>query len=242
MVPSHNDPWQDNGTPAPRGDGRPSSRTTVAERLVNSSASRISGTTKAELLNCLSVFGPTIDTRVNKPEVVAAVMQRMADNSSRAVSTEGGTDPDICSAGELAEQAASRVCVAFREASLTAWVMTSLVPTSGMKEGSGNEVEIIRALPKFFSEKKGAYRRGLCSPTYNWDKQYQFNVKQIRPAGLIESTSCTMLADSPDALLSATDGEQLDTAYTVEIKTMIAVRTTETASLFRGKYGALLWS
>ena len=61
---------------------RPSSRTAVAERLVKSSASRISATTKAELLNCLSVFGRAIDTRVNKPEVVAAVMQLRADISS----------------------------------------------------------------------------------------------------------------------------------------------------------------
>ena len=129
---------------------RPSSSESVGQRLLNSSASRISAITKAELILFLSVFGRSVDVRVNKPVVVAAVMQLKADIQSGTISMEGGTEPDIISGDDLTKQAAGRICQAFREASLTAWVMKPLVPTVGTKEGSRNEVELVRALPSFF--------------------------------------------------------------------------------------------
>ena len=49
-----------------------------------------------------------------------------------------------------------------------------------------------------------------------------------------------MLADSPDALMAATDDDDHTTVYAVEIKTMAAVRTIEAASLLREKYGPVI--
>ena len=58
---------------------RPSSSESVGQRLLNSSASKISAITKAELIIFLPVSGRSVDVWVNKPEVVAAVMQLKAD-------------------------------------------------------------------------------------------------------------------------------------------------------------------
>ena len=149
------------------------------------------------------------------------------------MSMEGGTEPDIISGDDLTKQGAGCIFQAFWEASLTAWVMKPLIPTIGMKEGSRNEVELVCALPSFFEDHKGAYRRGLCSSTYSWDLQFHLTVKHVLTTGLVESRSCAMLADSPDASMAATDDDDHTTVYAVEIKTMAAVRTIEAASLLR---------
>ena len=146
---------------------RQSSRASLAECISSSSASRISATTKPDLLNFLTVFGRVVDSRANKPEVLAAVMQLKADILSRSVCTDGGNEADDTTDDEMAERAAKRICNLFREASLTAWVMKPLVPTAGMKEGTRNELEIIRAIPNFFAGHLGAYKKGLCSSTYS---------------------------------------------------------------------------
>ena len=99
-------------------------------------------------------------------------MQLKADIQSGTVSMEGGAEPDIISGNDLTKQAAGAYVRHFREASLTAWVMKPLVPTVGMKEGSRNEVELIRSLPRFFEDHKGARRRELCSSTYSWDLKF----------------------------------------------------------------------
>ena len=49
-----------------------------------------------------------------------------------------------------------------------------------------------------------------------------------------------MVADSPDAVMAATDEDNLSTVYAVEIKTITAVRTIEGAAVLREKYGAII--
>ena len=131
------------GSPNPRNGNRMharrSSRASLAERISSSSESRISATTKPYLLDFFSVFGRVVDSHAFKPEFVAAVMQLKAYILSCSVSTDVENEADDTTDGEMADQETKRACNLFRGASLTAWVMKSLVPTVGMKEGTRNE-------------------------------------------------------------------------------------------------------
>ena len=46
-------------------------------------------------------------------------------------------------------------------ASLDSWEMKPLEATSGMKEGTVNEVEVLKALPAFFRKNKAFVQSGL---------------------------------------------------------------------------------
>ena len=46
-----------------------------------------------------------------------------------------------------------------REGSLHAWVMKPLVSAASMKEGSRNEIEVLKAIPVFMRNAKGAFAR-----------------------------------------------------------------------------------
>lgn len=105
----------------------------------------------------------------------------------------------------MVQKAAEKVFHAFQEASLAAWVMKPLVATAGMKEGTRNESKIFEAMPKFLKTCGGAYRCPAGSATYQWDEAFVCNVKHVRWTGRLERQWCSMLADSPDDLLAATD-------------------------------------
>lgn len=49
-----------------------------------------------------------------------------------------------------------------------------------------------------------------------------------------------MLADSPDGVMACADEYEFTDVYAIEIKTMAAVRTIETASVLRDKYGPIV--
>lgn len=76
-----------------------------------------------------------------------------------------------------------------------------------MREGSRNEIEILRALPQCLETNKGAYKKGLWSSSFTHDETVRFNVQHVRCTGVIESKNFSMLADSPDAILCMTDDE-----------------------------------
>lgn len=50
-----------------------------------------------------------------------------------------------------------------------------------------------------------------------------------------------MLADSSDALLAATDNEDVAHICVVEMKTLTAVRTIENDTVLRERYGPVFW-
>lgn len=128
------------------------------DKAAKNSASTIYAITKAYLKPVLTVVGRSVDVRVNKLEVVAAVMKPKADITDGTWSREGGTELVITTADDLTKQAARRIWQPFGEAILTSGVLQPLVPNVGMKESSQDEVELIRALPSFFADNKGAHR------------------------------------------------------------------------------------
>lgn len=163
-----------------------------------------------------------------------------ADILSGAVEIRAAESSDLRTETERAESGVKRMLHALREASLHAWVMKPLVATAGMREGSRNEVEILKALPHFFESSKGAYKQEMWSSSFAVDESLRFKVRYIRCTGLVESVDCKMLADSPDALLAATDNEDVTRICAVGVKTMTAVRTIESATALREKYGPVV--
>ena len=187
----------------------------------------------------LSNFDRGLELRVPKSELVAAVNQLKADIASNLVETNSGLSDDDSSAEQRSHAAAQLVCNALREASLEAWVMKPLVAATGMREGTRNENNIVEALLAFLKNCGGAYRCRLGSPNFQWDETFACEVKHVRCTGLLENLRCPMLADSPDALLSAEDGEEDHHFYVVEVKTMTSIRTIDNAKELAGLYGSV---
>ena len=131
------------------------SRRALAEQIVNYSPSRIGSFNKTGLQRMLGVFGRQLDTRATKAQMVSVVLQLQTDIRDETVDLERG-QLEVRSEAELQLESESGVCEALREASLGAWVMKPLVSTIGMKEGTRNEIEILKALWGFLAKQDGA--------------------------------------------------------------------------------------
>lgn len=127
---------------------RPSSRRALAERITGYSQSRINAFTKSELQEMLRSFGRPIELRAPKAQLVTAMLQLKHDITEENVNLE---EPDESTQSEetLLSEAKEDVHRGLLEASVSAWVMKPLVSTMGMREGSRNEIEVIKALPSF---------------------------------------------------------------------------------------------
>lgn len=132
------------------------------------------------------------------------------------------------------------MCEALREASVGAWVMKPLVSTRGMREGSRNEIEILKALKGFLSEQKVAYARSSGSSFFVQDADRRCEIRYVRTVGLLQSCTTCILADSPDAVVAVADEEGDVTAMPVESKTMTAEGTVGAATELSHKYGQLI--
>lgn len=130
------------------------------------SSSRINATTKPELQAMLALFGRGREQRAPKSQVVAAVNLVKADICAGTIEVQRPSDDVMTTDEQRNSEAAKNVSHSLREASLNTWVMKPLLATAGMKKGSRNELEIIKALPYFFANHPGAYRRGLGSSIY----------------------------------------------------------------------------
>lgn len=62
----------------------------------------------------------------------------------------------------------------------------------------------------------------------------------VRSTGLLESKSCRLLADSPDAIAAALNEKGMIQVFAVEIKTMTALTTIQSASFKANIYGELI--
>ena len=98
---------------------------------------------------------------------------------------------------------ATQMVKSIHESSLQARVMKPLVSTSGMKEGSINEVYVLRGLPSYLQSNTSILAKGrpgdsgLGSRGYRLFQDRKLSVEYIRSTGLVASKSSEMLADSP---------------------------------------------
>ena len=86
----------------------------------------------------------------------------------------------------------------------------------------------------------GEYRHSIGASSYAWDAAYRCDVKQIRSKCLLQSRRCSMLAD-PDAVPAASEGEETVYAFSVEVKTMVSVRTVQEATSFSLQYEDVIY-
>ena len=106
-----------------------------------------------------------------------------------------------------------------------------------MREGSCNEVELVKALVGYHTANRVAYRRKLAALHTGGTPFLFYNSKKARFNGLVESKGCSILADSSDAIIVASEMYDIDHGSAVEIKTMTVVRSIEAATTLSEKYG-----
>lgn len=220
---------------------RPSTPNAMATRIAGMTATHMASHNKAELESMLEVFARTVDSRATKAELLAAMNHLKSDIASGSVDLDGDIgEQSTLTEDHMVQEAVEKVCHSFREASLAAWVMKPLVETAAMKEGTRNEAKIVEAMPNFLKTCGGAYRCPVGSWTYQWDEAFLCDVKHVRLTGLLESRRCSMLTDSPNALLAATDYYGDVNAFAVEFMTMTSLRTIEASKVLWDKYGCVI--
>lgn len=140
----------------------------------------------------------------------------------------------------------SNFLTAMRRASLKTWIMKPLVKTAGMTDGSLNEIEVLRVLPRFFKTDRRICRRES-RPTHieTLDAAAPFHTKmegvplhflQLECVGLVCDSFNEQFADSPDAIsVLKLDGCLQKAA--VEVKTVTEPSTITPAKRIRSDLG-----
>lgn len=125
--------------------------------------------------------------------------------------------------------------------------MKPLVATSGMKEGSMNEVHVLRALPSYFESLRGLFAKsrpedfGLDSRGFRFFEERKLSVEFIRATGLAASKSNIMLTDSPDPIFAMkdTDGARTGLGAAVEVNKMNSLKTIEEVKAIAEQFGPI---
>ncbi|CDF34053.1 unnamed protein product [Chondrus crispus] len=220
---------------------QPSERRDLALRLERYSRSRINLFNRNDLQQMLGGFARGLSGAPSKTVLVNAVLQLQADIGAGTVELDDDGADSVSLSASLTERA-SKLLQKLREASLHAWVMKPLVSTAGMKEGSRNEIEVLKAIPSFLSKTRGAYAhtRGVFNAVeYAHSDIRKIVIRHIRSVGLVESKSSTMIADSPDGILACKNEIEESFVCAAEIKTMTALTTVSEATHLREQFGPL---
>lgn len=132
--------------------------------------------------------------------------------------------------------------------------MKALTVSTGMREGSRNAINVLRALPSFFERRNKAYmrsnviadERARSYHTYDeFSSQYCtmenvcFWVSFLRQLGLVAQTTDPTMACSPDAVCTLM-GERRRNFAAVEVKTMTAVKKISEAKSISRKFGQIV--
>ena len=121
------------------------------------------------------------------------------------------------------------------KASLDSWAMKPLVSTAGMKEGTVNEIQVLRAIPAFLEE-HCALNASLAHQKLLPALGTQYRAGYVRSVGLVASKSDPMLADSHGGLIWLTTDDGNAVCAAVEVKTMASPNTIEKAKRRRDAY------
>ena len=112
--------------------------------------------------------------------------------------------------------------------------MKPLETTTGMREGSVNGLQVLKALPKFFE-------RHILKPLSRSDTHMEghHKVQYIRTVGLFGSLKVPLLAGSPDGIIAIYNPDNDVYVAAVEIKTMTALENIPKAKDTQEKHGHL---
>ena len=148
-----------------------------------------------------------------------------------------GTDtlqePEILDREDRMEREAKAVKQELLKASLSSWVMKPLVATAGMKEGSINKAEFLKALLSFVASipcvEAGTNNSVTSSSVFGNHGNKNLRIDYIKSLGLVCRRSNEMLGDSPDGLCGLLGVSNDIICAVVEIKTITSPRTIEDA-------------
>ena len=120
--------------------------------------------------------------------------------------------------------------------------MRPLVCTSGMKEGTLNELEVLKRLPEFIDSRTSIFNSGFGDGTGRGVAliSEKIEIHHIRCVGLINSPNHLLVCDSPDALaaMKSTSGGMVVVSIVVKTKTSVA--TIDAANRTRDLYDSLI--
>ena len=212
--------------------------------VLSMSDSQISSLRNAEIVRLLAKFSRRPPRQTRKAVLVGLLQDLRNDLSAGTVQipTEALTQEQRRAVW------AKNLLTKMRKVSLQSWVMKPLVATSGMREGTLNEIEVLKAMPKFISNVTTAFQVDL-QPGDSGSPLSTGTIRKInepmklpyiRCVGLINARNHEMVYDSPDAvaLMVTDEGKQLVIA--IEVKTMTSVDTVRNAERLRKCYDSFI--
>ena len=221
----------------------PSQNTTAASvtQLINGTTESLSALRKEDLLSLIASVGHRQSAALRKQQLVSKILE--IQEEVRDGTLDIGTERvDTVSDEERDAERKKKLTNRLYSASLSAWFMKPLVSTAGMKEGSVNEHQVLQSLP-FFIDKNRCWSEDEFIPQRAARESIarKHRVEYICTTGLVGSHNISLLAGSPDgvAAISNQDGDVFVSA--VEIKTMTAIRTIESATRIQLSYSQYVY-
>ena len=191
----------------------------LATRIQQLSEIQMHELCKDDLIKLMEGIGPRPSASLRKAQLVQKLLeaQEKIQNGELEI-----PEPPQLSEEQLQESKTKRIPHSLRLAAIQSWVMKPLVATSGMKEGSINEAEVLNALPTFFKERNSTYAwriNGIGNSgegLYSRQQGMKIPIQFLRTVGLVCSARNEMLGDSPDGICALTD--ECGTQYVLRLK------------------------
>ena len=199
----------------------------------SATVSSLNGMRKEELLSLLSAVDHRQSVAQGKQQLIQNITELQARIANGSVQLDEIL-PEQASATKSQQRDTEALEKELYNASLTAWFMKPLATTAGMREGSVNELQVLKALPKFFE-------RHILKPLSSSDMHMEghHKVQYIRTVGLLGSLKAPLLAGSPDAIIAISNPDDDVYVAAVERKTMTALGTIRKAKDTQEKHGHL---
>ena len=198
--------------------------------FMEASEDGLSDMRKDDLLSTLAKIGRRQTSSLRKQQLVIKII---SIQQAVLAGTDTLQEPEVSDEeGCMARDSKSMEQEQLR-ASLSSWVLNPLVATSGMKEGSINETEFLKALPSFVVSTpclEGGENNGVTSSLFVGDRvNTHLRVDYIKRLGLVCQRGNEMLSDSPDGLCGLLGASNETICAVIEIKTMTSPPTIEDA-------------
>ena len=192
---------------------------------------------KEQLQSLLSAVGHRMGSAVRKQQLVDKILQLKSDEIAGRIVIQPASATGL-SEEQLSVRRIDCLKQILYETSLSSWVMKPLFCSAGMREGSMNEIQVLKALQNFVS-----LHTAIDGDTFEsgcMDSCSSYSVEYVRSVGLISSRTVQFLADSPDAVVGMKrDSEEIITGA-VEVKTMTSVSTIKNAHALRERFSAFV--
>lgn len=211
----------------------------------------IAGMLKEDVTNLLREINVPIPARAR----VAQLKELLRDEQTRFlqendVLNENNNDQRETTAENHSKSVSKAVRTQLRATSLSSWVMRPLTSTVGMKEGSANEIHILRAIPVFLKTRECAFNnrgdpQGSSGNTMTSDSNFEngspmsLSISFLKQTGLVTNSTEPYLGDSPDGIFALkSDNETLVAG--VEVKTLTSITTISRACEFVNNHAELI--